>query len=528
MSDLEEIKQLIASKLNTEIIELRGKLVIGEHDRDRPSLVCYIPLFGLFAIEVQSTLETENDAGRRLSSKVLDLRSAFPECERLRVTQVVFSIAQLKIGKIGASTLIFGLNDLSINELTKIVSSQEEISEQYLNFINRLQPAIAFQAVVRKPVGELEISDRRLIRLALDLEQIEGVMREVKDVLHIKGPPGSGKTLMLIARARLLSEKYPDWKIQIVTYNRTLCGYLENELGHYENIKISTFFEFTRDRLQTFYPSDSDAMERFENVKKLGIKRNIDALLIDEWQDFHQSWIRYCLETLKPERGGLVLAGDVKQALYRSSLPVAALEGHNVEVFELKRPYRSTRQILELVSRLDSDFSTEGVDLAPDGQPINLVYAPTLHSQAEFVAWQINSILTSGFRKARDIGVIGATWKSVEKVQAELGKLGIDCLQVGGSNGSDSPQWGSVTVTTVHSAKGYEFDVVFLLAIESLPESKNNEDELSRRRIAYVGPTRAKDELFITYTKQNRFLKVMHSMPKEFVQPWTWPDDYEV
>jgi hypothetical protein len=528
MDNLEESKKLIASVLNPQIVKLNGRLIVGEHDRDRPSLVSYVPRFGLFAMEVQSSIETEFDAGRRLSSKVFDLRSAFPESEKLRITQVVVSFSQPKMDKIGASTLIFGINEINVNELTSSVASQEESSEQYLNFVDRLHPAIAFQAVVRKPVGELEISDRRLIRLALDLEQIEGVTREVKDVLHIKGPPGSGKTLMLIARARLLSEKFPDWSIQIVTYNRTLCGYLEAELGHYENIKVSTFFEFTRDRLQTFYPSDSDATDRFESVKKLGIKRNIDALLIDEWQDFHQSWIRYCLETLKPGRGGLVLAGDVKQALYRSSLPIAALEGRNVEVFELKRPYRSTRQILELVSRLDSDFSTEGVELAPDGQPINLVFAPTLHSQAEFVAWQINSILKSGVRKARDIGVIGATWKSVEKVQAELEKLGIDCLQVGGGNGGDSPQWGFVTVTTVHSAKGYEFDVVFLLAIESLPESKNNEDELSRRRIAYVGPTRAKDELFITYTKQNRFLKVMHSMPKEFVQPWTWPDDYEV
>lgn len=528
MGDLEERKKLIASKIASDVEALGGQLIIGVHDRDRPSLISYIPKFGLIAIEAQSDLETEIDVGRRLASKVLELRTALPECQILRIQQVVISFSDLLLGKIGASTLIVGINSLRIKELIKEISSQEEESEQYLRFMSRMQPALAFQAVVRKPVGESEIGERRLVRLALDLEQIEGVMREVKDVLHIKGPPGSGKTLMLVARARLLSERYPDWNIQIVTYNRTLCGYLENELGHYENIKVSTLFEFTRDRLQTFYPSDSDAMERFEEVKRLGIKRNVDALLIDEWQDFHPSWIRYCLETLKPNRGGLVLAGDVKQALYRSSLPMAALEGHKVEVFELKRPYRSTRQILELVSRLDPDFSTEGVDLAPDGQPINLVFAPTLPSQAEFVAWQIDSILKSGFRKARDIGVIGATWKSVEKVQVELGKRGIKSLQVGGKDGSDSPQWGFVTVTTVHSAKGYEFDVVFLLAVESLPESKSNEDDLSRRRIAYVGPTRAKDELFITYTKQNRFIKVMHSMPKEFVQPWTWPDDYEV
>jgi len=529
MGDVDGFKNQVIQIVSPEISALSGALVVGGHDRDRPNLIWHIPTFGVFAAEMKLSEESEIDTGKRLAAKIYDLRTIFPEYTKLRITPVVVTQSQEKIEKIGAATLLVGFDHLSIGKLNLEIDPEIEKVEEYSQFMTRLQPALAFQAVVRKPNSDDGADDRRLMRLALDLEQIEGVMREVKDVLHIKGPPGSGKTLILIARARLLSENHPDWNIQVLAYNRTLKGYLDSELGHYDNVTVTSFWEFSMLRMQTIHDSDSDPSARFEAVKRLGIKRDVDALLIDEWQDFHPAWIRYCLETLRPNKGGLVVAGDIKQALYRSLLPSSALEGRNVDVFELKKPYRSTRQILELVNQLDSNFSTDGADLAPDGQSINLVYAQSLGHQAEFVAWEIKSMVNAGYRKARNIGVIGVTWKSVRIVQKELESQGVKCLMIGGNDNENvSPQWGYVTLTTVHSAKGYEFEVVFLMDVESLPESTENKDDLSRRRLAYVGPTRAKDELYISYTKQNQFIKAMQAMPKNFVQAWTWPDDYEV
>ena len=65
----------------------------------------------------------------------------------------------------------------------------------------------------------------------------------------------------------------------------------------------------------------------------------------------------------------------------------------------------------------------------------------------------------------------------------------------------------TVTLMTLHSAKGLEFPVVFLVGMEegifpghkSIAEPKELEEE---RRLCYVGITRAKNQLFLTCSKQ--------------------------
>ena len=66
---------------------------------------------------------------------------------------------------------------------------------------------------------------------------------------------------------------------------------------------------------------------------------------------------------------------------------------------------------------------------------------------------------------------------------------------------SDAP---SVTLMTLHSAKGLEFPVVFLVGLEEgiFPNGRSfdSQQELEEeRRLCYVGITRAKDELYMTY-----------------------------
>lgn len=62
----------------------------------------------------------------------------------------------------------------------------------------------------------------------------------------------------------------------------------------------------------------------------------------------------------------------------------------------------------------------------------------------------------------------------------------------------------TVMVMTLHSAKGLEFPVVFITGFEEgiFPHSRslNNEEELEEeRRLCYVGMTRAKERLYLTY-----------------------------
>ena len=137
---------------------------------------------------------------------------------------------------------------------------------------------------------------------------------------------------------------------------------------------------------------------------------------------------------------------------------------------------------------------------------------------------------------ARDAQVAQARMRSVEGVLASLeayqGREGrkadllgwLNRLSLDAREEEQAPQHGRVALMTLHAAKGLEFKVVFLVGLEEglLPHAgmqgqPPNLDE--ERRLAYVGFTRAKDELILTRasTRARRGREVPRT-PSRFLQ----------
>ncbi|MBI3636689.1 MAG: ATP-binding domain-containing protein, partial [Candidatus Rokubacteria bacterium] len=89
-------------------------------------------------------------------------------------------------------------------------------------------------------------------------------------------------------------------------------------------------------------------------------------------------------------------------------------------------------------------------------------------------------------------------------------------------------QASTVTLMTLHSAKGLEFPVVFMTGLEEgvFPHARSmtDRDEIEEeRRLCYVGVTRAREQLFLSYAVHRRVhgygvgepSRFLHEMPQE-------------
>lgn len=81
----------------------------------------------------------------------------------------------------------------------------------------------------------------------------------------------------------------------------------------------------------------------------------------------------------------------------------------------------------------------------------------------------------------------------------------------------------AVTLMTLHAAKGLEFPVVFMTGLEEtiFPHSRALYDQLEmeeERRLCYVGMTRAKEELYMSYaTSRMLYGGIQHNPPSRFL-----------
>jgi hypothetical protein len=505
-----------------------GALALCADDANRPDLIVIDPAHGLVVIDIAARAHdpADRDSMRALNRKVNDLRAAVPVVGNFRPQRLVlFGGNPGSLIQSGA----LGLGDLERGDWLDQLEARQLEPADLDALQSALAPTLAFTLRARRGISDSGQQARRLRQLTLDAQQAAAATVPVNDVLVLSGPPGSGKTLVLAGRAKYLASQHPDWRIVVLCYNNSLVPYLKLLVEGYPNVAVSTFGKFSYAMGHRISLDDPErAMEDLLRARTRGIDRAIDAVLIDEAQDFGDAWLDFALDTLRPGRGGAVLAGDERQALYRDASRPWALGGRRVAHLRLTRSYRSTREILEAASTvLPGRYAVEGKG-ALDGESVDLVWAQSWDEQAAATAWEISHMIGPDKREPQDIAVLvtqrGGTFK---RIQAALDGVHVPYLVVTRQNAASfdlgSPE---VKIMTVHAAKGYEFDVVVLFGLEALPDSIEDAKAAQRASVGFVGMTRARDQLVVTYTRDNPYLERLRRCPS--VNFSVWPDDYEV
>jgi DNA helicase II / ATP-dependent DNA helicase PcrA len=88
---------------------------------------------------------------------------------------------------------------------------------------------------------------------------------------------------------------------------------------------------------------------------------------------------------------------------------------------------------------------------------------------------------------------------------------------------NDHQRKNAVNFMTLHAAKGLEFSAVFMVGMEEglFPHSRSLMDKNQleeERRLCYVGMTRAKDRLYLTYSRKRLFFgQTSNNMVSRFI-----------
>lgn len=350
----------------------------------------------------------------------------------------------------------------------------------------------------------------------------------------IYGVAGSGKTVILIARAQLFAE-YADKRCLILCYNRALAEYFQQTFGAAPNIECMHFHAWGgRNGIRFSAQEDEEVYgERFlekltSGTSDLGA---FDAVFIDEAQDFAQSWFTCAKFALRePDDGDLIIVGDGSQMLYRRrpfTWADAGIKAQGRTInrrFDLDRNYRNTKEILGLASafvRVDQEFSDPESSLqvlAPDveaalrhGPPPEIALAGSVDEECQVVSDRVASWLADGLAPG-DIAILyrANTKGWVRKLAAKLSeKFPVNWRQ--GSHGAFSHPAG-VVLTTMHSAKGLQWPGVIITRADTLPfmpDRDGDAAELERleRGLMYVAMTRAEDKLLVTACSKTGFAR---------------------
>jgi hypothetical protein len=378
---------------------------------------------------------------------------------------------------------------------------------------------------------------------ALDSEQEQFAKRIPYGHYMVSGVPGSGKTVILLSRAIFLSKENHDWKIRIVTYNRSLVRTLKSRLESlhralaimgikYENISISTFHSLALEVANTEVPQDPDAdwwphelpQKALENARP-----RFDAFLIDEYQDFYDDWIKLCLALCKKRRyndreesENFFLAGDRLQSIYNPhdhpwiSLGVK-LRGRSKL---LKHTYRSGRDHIELALDFlmaDSKLKKEVENFYEGREGIDNI--TELNSQINFLEGGyevINNLLeqlmfSDGYNPEDILILIRPHSEAEELYRTLTDELKRKCKVT-----KEEVLENKCTITTYKSSKGLESKICILVNVSSFPYRFLT--EIEERKLLYVGMTRASQRLYIHATnyEDTSFAKELRQLRREF------------
>lgn len=375
------------------------------------------------------------------------------------------------------------------------------------------------QLVFRPPEtnGEdpIRVLDREQERLARHLGEGYRVIR---------GVAGSGKTLVLTFRAKLLAEMFPQWRILLTCFNICLQKSLAHQFKDLPNVDVVGIDSYASKLLheagkrisggksEDFTKRRQAAAALLDDRPEL---RRYDVVLVDEGQDFDGPAFDLAYNSLKQGRDQFVVALDAAQNIYRKRMrwnPPGQTARGRTKVLQVN--YRNTKEILEFAFGFleaggglgsgDGQLDDPTVVVRPEAtsrrgpRPMVIVKADP-GAEIRTIVELIEQRLDEGVVAGDMLVLLGHPKPWQFQLYGEFMRRGLPYFWVTKNRYSklEIMEHGDcVRASNIHTIKGLEFSRVFMCGLNGIKECDDSEESL--RRLVYTGMTRAMDELVVT------------------------------
>lgn len=438
-------------------------------------------------------------------------------------------------------------------------------------------------------------------------EQLTIVSRNRPGIEIIRGAAGSGKTTTALLRLRSLIGMFTSQRkrqgsekpvrILVLTYNRTLRGYIETlarqQVAETEEIvlQVSTFSKWAMSVIGS--PKIIDAEERYKRILSLGkdikldndflsneveyvmgrflpesvddyisarrdgrgtsprvesntrseivnnvikpyqawidaeglwdwndlavklarekIENPYDIIIADEAQDFSANQIR-AIHNQVAKVSSLTFVLDSAQRIYARGYTwqEAGITVRPENSKRLERNYRNTKEIAEFAASLMNGLPIDDDATMPDFSQctkrgrVPLAVTGKFSNQMEFFIKHIKDNVDLTSESVAFLHPLGGGWFNYAK--GCLDDAGLDYVEI-----TRKSEWPTgtenIALSTLHSAKGLEFDHVIIVSLDSevLHHGESNDDDrmLTLRRLVAMGAGRARESLLLGYNPNN-------------------------
>lgn len=493
----------------------------GRHGDGEADFVLLHPSVGLIVVEVKGgsvavgggqwySFDRKGQRHAILDPFEQAKTSKYSLIEHLKAS--VSQLSSLPAGHAVAFPDLKSAETLGLNAPKELMVTGRDLAEPQ-EFIDRISrhweieadlPSEIFQAMsdVLAPTATLRRTAKDdLLETSAQIERwtkeqlgaLDALARNPRQLIY--GIAGTGKTVLAQEKARRLAAAGK--KTLLTCYNQPLANALQSNLGDIPEITVATFHALCKrlasqashilrsadkgghfdrsfpDRpTQAFW--DNEAADLLVAAADfLGF--HVDALVVDEGQDFSTSWFD-ALELLlaEPAMGEFYMFADTHQAIYRTHWE-PPFEG---PAYDLRMNCRNT---LPIAIRVAAIFGDEPSALGAGGQDPEFMEVVNQEGAVKAIRQLLHLLLNDGKLDRDQVAILCQRKSDVELLRG---------LELAGHPMAALEGWGDgVLVETIHRFKGLEADVCIVVLFETARPWD--------QALAYIGISRARARLFV-------------------------------